>query len=154
MNTRKLALISLMIIMIAAVAFPTLAAEKTVTVTLTETDVNSAYRVSNPARRTITDVYVDLQPEQVVITATFTAPRTNPIPVSVTMTPSITNGRVYWTVNSATADGKAASGDLLTQINTSISSSWRNYMKGKTSGKVTSITVTDDTLSWTKVTTK
>jgi hypothetical protein len=153
MNARKLGLIALLVVILGAMAFPTLAADKTktVTVTLTETDINNSYRVTNPARRSITNVHVDLQPGQVYITATFTAPKTSPIPVSATLVPSVSNGRVYWTVSAATANGKPAPADLLAQINASITSSWRNYWKNKYPGYVTSLTITDDTISWTKV---
>ena len=151
MNVRKLGLIALLIVILGAMAFPTLAAERIVTVTLTERDINNSYRVTNPRHRTISDVYVDLQPGQVYITATFTAPKTSPIPVSVTLVPSVSNGRVFWTVSAATANGKPASAELLTQINASISASWRNYWKNKNPGHVTSLTITDDTISWTKV---
>jgi len=154
MNVRKFSLVAVLMVVLAAMAFPTLAAEKTVTVTLTESDINSSYRVTNPRNRTITGVNVDLQAGQVVITATFTAPKTSAIPVSVTLVPSVSSGRVYWTVSSATANGQAASSDLLTQINASITSSWRNYIKGKTPGKITSFTVSDSSLTWTKVSSK
>ena len=153
MNARKLSLIALLVLIVGAMAFPTLAADKTktVTVTLSETDINSSYRVTNPARRSVTNVNVDLQPGQVVISATFTAPKTSPIDVSATLTPTLSNGRVTWSVLSATANGQPASADLLAQINASISSSWRNYWKSKHPGYVTSLTVTDDNITWTKV---
>lgn len=153
MNARKLGLMVLFVLILGAMALPTLAADKTktVTVTLSESDINSSYRVTNPARRSITNVNVDLQPGQVVITATFTAPKSDPIAVSVTLEPTLSNGRVYWTVLSATANGKPASADLLTQINASISTSWRNYWKGKHPGYVTALTVSDDSITWTKV---
>ncbi len=131
MNARKISLIALLMVVLAAMAFPTLAAEKTVTVTLSESEINSSYRVTNPRNRTISAVNVDLQPGQVVITATYTTPKVNSIPVSVTLVPTLSSGRVTWTVSSATTNGKAASTDLLAQLNASISSSWRNYMKGK-----------------------
>lgn len=152
MNARKLSLIALLVLILGAMAFPTLAADKTktVTVTLTESEINSSYRVTNPRHRSISSVNVDLQTDQVVITATFTAPKTSPIPVSVTLVPSLSNGRVFWTVSSATANGQPASADLLTQINASITSSWRNYWKGKNPGYVTALTVSDDSITWTK----
>lgn len=154
MNARKFSLIALLVVILGAMAFPTLAAEKTVTVTLTESNINSSYRVTNPRHRSVSDVHVDLQPGQVVVTATFTAPKTSPVPVSVTLVPSVSNGRVFWTVSAATSNGNPASADLLAQINASITSSWRNYWKGKNPGHVTSLTVTDDTISWMKVYTK
>lgn len=153
MNTRKLSLIALLVLILGAMAFPTLAAEKTVTVTVSESDINSSYRVTNPLNRKLTDVHVDLQAGQAVISATYTAPRTSAIALSVTLVPSVSNGRVLWTVSAATANGQPASAELLTQINTSITSSWRNYWKNKNMGKVTSVTITEDSVSWTKVTT-
>ncbi len=154
MNARKLSLIALLMVVLAAMAFPTLAAEKTVSVTLTESDINSSYRVTNPRNRTLSNVKVDLQPGQVVITATYTTPKVSSIPVSVTLVPTLSNGRVTWTVSAATANGQAASTDLLAQLNASISSSWRNYMKGKVSGKITAFTITDSSVTWTKTVTK
>ncbi len=151
MNVRKLSLISLLVVVFAAMAFPTLAAEKTVTVTLSEADINSSYRVTNPARRTISDVFVDLQAGQAVITASFTGVNTSPIAVNVTLVPTLSNGRLTWTVSEATANGQAASADLLKQINTSISTAWRNYWKGQVSGKLTTFTLSDDSVTWTKV---
>ena len=151
MNGRKLSLVALFVLILGAMAFPTLAAEKTVTVTLTETDINNSYRVTNPARRSITNEHVDLQPGQVVITATFTAPKTSPIDVSVTLVPTVSNGRVTWTVLAASANGQPASADLLAQINASISSSWRNYWKNKHPGYVTALTISDTDITWTKV---
>lgn len=154
MNARKLSLIALLMVVLAAMAFPTLAAEKTVTVTLSESNINSSYRVTNPRNRTISGVNVDLQPGQAVITATFTTPKVSSIPVSVTLVPTLSNGRVTWTVSAATANGQAASADLLTQINAAISSSWRNYWKGKITGKVTAFSISDSSVTWTKTTTK
>lgn len=151
MNVRKLSLVALLVVVFAAMAFPTLAAEKTVTVTLSETDINSSYRVTNPARRSVSDVYVDLQTGQAVITATFDGPNISPIPVSVTLVPTVSNGRLTWTVSEATANGQPASADLLKQINTSISTSWRNYWKGQVTGKVTAFTISEDSVTWTKV---
>jgi hypothetical protein len=118
---------------------------------VTESDINSSFRVTNPRNRKITNVVVDLQAGQAVITATFTAPNTSPIPVSVTMVPTLSNGRVTWAVSAASANGQSASSELLAQINASIGSSWRNYWKSKNMGKVTAFTITDDSVTWTKV---
>lgn len=154
MNKRKWGWLALMTVLLALMTVPALAAEKTVTVVLSETDINSSYRVTNPVRRTLSEVYVDLQTGQVVITATYTAPNVSPIPVSVTLVPTLSNGRVTWAVSAATANGKPASADLLTQLNKSISSSWRSYWKSQNPGKVTAFSISADSLTWTKVTTR
>lgn len=151
MNMRKLSLVAVLMVVLAAMVFPTLAAEKTVTVSISESDINSSYRVTNPRNRKISDVVVDLQAGQAVISATFTTASSSPIAVSVTLVPTLSNGRVTWSVSAASANGQPASADLLAQINASISSSWRNYWKNKNMGKVTAFTITDDTVTWTKV---
>lgn len=145
---RKLFFIVVLVVMLAALAVPTFAQENTRTVTRTEAQVNSSYRVTNPARRSITNVYVDLQPEQVVISATVTFRRGEPTQTETTLVPTITNGRVYWTVISATVNGQPASADLLAQINASITSSWRNYVRQQApTGHVSAIEITDDAVT-------
>src|SRR4051812_14179490 len=43
-----------------------------VTKTLTETQINSSFRVTNPANRNLTNVNVNLQSGQVTLSATYT----------------------------------------------------------------------------------
>ena len=146
--SRKPLFVVLLIAIMAALAVPTFAQETTRTVTRTEAQINSSYRVTNPARRSITNMYVDLQPEQVVITATVTFRRGEPAQTETTLVPTITNGRVYWTVISATVNGQPASADLLAQINASITSSWRNYVRREApTGRVSAIEITDDDIT-------
>jgi hypothetical protein len=110
---------------------------------ITEADINSSYRVTNPARRAITDVVVDLQPGQVVISSTHVYANRSYDVVSV-FTPTITGGRVVWQAQSITANGQAASQALVDQVNTSIMTSWRNYVRMQVSGRVQSIEITDN----------
>lgn len=113
----------------------------------TEDQINDAYRVTNPWRRSVTDVTVDLQPGQVVISSTQTYRRAT-YQVEAVYQPSISNGRIYWTLASASANGEPASQDLIGQINASISSSWRNYVRQQAGpGRVQSITITDTDLT-------
>ncbi|MBL8116759.1 MAG: hypothetical protein J0L63_02855 [Anaerolineae bacterium] len=148
MKLRKLILSLILIGVLAAMAVPALAYERTVTLTLTEEDINASFVVTNPPRRTVSDVIVDLQLDQVVISAIFTSRGKNPIPVSATLVPTITNGRLTWSVTAASANGQPASADLLSQINASIATAWRNYIKGKAStGKVTSVEISDDNIT-------
>jgi hypothetical protein len=120
----------------------------TVSRTKTEAEINGTYRVTNPWRRAVSNVVVDLQPGQVVISSTHTYRRAVYEVVAV-FTPSITNGRIYWTLASATANGEALSQGLIDQVNASISTSWRNYVRQQAgAGRVQSITVTDTDLTW------
>ena len=143
---RKILLGSILVVVLGVLAVPVFAQDNTRT--LTEQQINSAYRVTNPARRSITNVHVDLQPGQVVISATLTYRRGNPIQTSTVLVPSVSNGRIYWTVTSATANGQPASAELLAQINTSITTSWRNYVRQQApTGRVSGIEITDTDLT-------
>lgn len=119
------------------------------TVTLTEAQINSSFRVTNPAFRRVTNIRVDLQPGQAVVSATITvrAPRggtTTTYQTVSTWIPSIANGRVTWTLLSATANGQPASSQLISQINTSIGASWRAFWRIQHPGRATGITVDDN----------
>jgi hypothetical protein len=143
-------------LIVLAVPFAGVAAQDH-TVVITEDQINSSYRVTNPWRRSVTNLSVDLQDGQAVITATLTTrvgsgrqAQTTTYQTSSVWTPSISNGRIYWTLVSATANGEPASQELINQINLSISSSWRNYVRAQTEGRVTGITVTENdmTITW------
>ncbi len=145
MNTlRKFALILTLIAVVGVV--PALAQESRTT-TISEDQINESYRVTNPYRRSVSDLSVDLQPEQAVVSATITLRRQNPLDVVVTYTPYIENSRLFWTVEAVTSDGEAVSEQLLSQINAAISSSWRNYFRstGKP-GHVSAIEISDTEL--------
>lgn len=123
------------------------------TFTLTEEQINRSFRVTNPARVRVSNMAVDLQPGQVGISYTYTvrAPRgsqTTSHSVNTVYVPSIRNGRLYWAVTSVTVDGRAASDDLVRQINASIETAWRNYIRGQLdTGRIGSITITDTALT-------
>lgn len=125
-------------------------------IVITEDQINESFRVSNPPSRRWTDVAVDLQSGQVVISGNLTlrAPLgqgTTSYAVSAIFTASVSSGRIYWALDSATANGQPATQQLITQINNSIASSWRNYIRTNArSGHFTSVNITDSQieLSW------
>ncbi|MEO8392769.1 MAG: hypothetical protein ABI700_07235 [Chloroflexota bacterium] len=124
-----------------------------VTLTYTETQINSTFRVTNPATRSVTDEYVNLQPNQVTITATLTwrqrGSGIQTASVAVTLTPSVSNGQVDWNVVSITANGQAASAELVTQINASLAASWHRWVADNApAGVITAITITEDDISY------
>jgi hypothetical protein len=126
------------------------------TVTYTEAQINSTYRVTNPANRSITNEYVNLQPGQVTITATLTWRQRNSAlqtaNVAVVLTPTVSNGRVDWNVISITSNGQPASADLVAQINASLAASWHHWVEANApAGVVTAITITEDTISYTYI---
>ncbi len=149
MAIRRLFLAVTAIMMLAMAVVPTFA-QNTRTVTVTETQLNETYRVTNPARRQITNKNVDLQAGQVVISATVSGRNFGPYAVSVTLVPTIgSNGRVTWTVTAATANGQTASGDILTIINNNLVTAWRNLVRNHTNGRVISLTITDTDATYT-----
>ncbi len=150
--TRKLLFVLVLIAACAALVTPAFAQESK-SVMVTEEDINAAYRVTNPPRRTFSNIAVDLQSGQAVVSATYTVRGKDPVVVSVTLVPSISNGRLFWAATAASANGEAVSDDLLRQINSSISSAWRNYIhQTGVSGRITAVEITEDALIITYVT--
>ncbi len=126
-----------------------------VTVTYTEAQINSSFRVTNPVNRTISDEYVNLQPGQVTISATLTWRQRGgdqSADVAVTLTPSISNGRVNWDVVSITADGQPASASLVAQVNASLAASWHRWVsENAPAGVITDISISEDAISYTYI---
>jgi hypothetical protein len=149
MNSRRFALLVLLVISILVLPLAVSAQAPTRTVTITEDEINDSFRVTNPARVRVSNVAVDLQTDQVSISYNYTvrAPRgaaTSTYSVNTIYTPTITDGRLYWSVSSVTVNGQAASDDLVRQINASIETSWRNYIRRQHgTGHVTSISISE-----------
>lgn len=149
MSKRIFTLIAVLVI--AALALPLMVSAQTATrtFTITEEEINESFHVTNPSRVRVTNMVVDLQPDQVSVSYTYTtrAPRgsqTTSHSVNTVYVPDIQDGRLYWSVTSVTVDGRPASDDLVRQINASIESSWRNYIRRQHgTGHVTSIAITD-----------
>lgn len=142
---RKSMLALVVIALLAAFAMPAFAQNVvTTTVTVTEQQINQSYRVTNSPRRSVSSVVVDLQPGAVVISATWTFPRQEPISTVSTLVPSVSNGRLTWTITSATINGQAASQDIINQVNSAIGSTWRSFFRRYLpAGRLTGITITD-----------
>ncbi|MFN8375532.1 MAG: hypothetical protein U0694_21985 [Anaerolineae bacterium] len=147
--TRKLLLLVSLVAVFAVFALPAFAQNRTVTVT--EDQINSSYRVTNSARRSVSNLHVDLQSGQAVITATVTVRGGNSWNTVTTLTPSVSSsGRVTWTVASVTVDGQAASQDVVNQINNSIASSWRSFIRNQYgTGRVASVSISDSAITFT-----
>jgi hypothetical protein len=129
-------------------AFAETRAQTTRTLTITEEQISNSFRVTNPPRRSVSDVYLDLQPGQVVVSAKLRIRGRDALSVEATYVPRIENGRVYWSVASASVNGHLASQELLNQINASISSSWRVYFRKQLpAGRITGIEITEDDLT-------
>jgi hypothetical protein len=126
------------------------ATQATRTVTITEEEINSRYWVTNPRNRAVTERSVDLQPGQVVITDRIALPRREPVTASATLTPTLADGRVTWTLSALTVNGEPASAELQAQINARINSSWSRYIKQRLgTGRVTALEITDNAITYT-----
>ena len=145
---RKIVLSLGILVLLAALAVPTFAADVTKTVTVTETQINGSYWVTNPSWRAVSDRSVDLQAGQVVVSETITPRRGDPVAVTITYTASVTNGRIVWSAAAMTKDGAAVSQELLDQINAHMRSSWMHCWKThRQSGRVTAIDIGEDAIT-------
>ena len=150
MNRQHRTLLLVIVSALLALSIAAVSAEPaSATVTITEAQINSSFRVTNPVYRRLTNVRVDLQPGQAVVSATLTvrAPRGQTTTVYQTVStwiPSIVNGRVSWTLSSATVNGSPASSQLVSQINAAVGASWRTYWRSQHPGRATAITVDDN----------
>lgn len=115
------------------------------TLIISEAEINQTYRVTNPANITITDVYVDLQPGQVVTSATLNLASGSVVEEVVVFVPQINDGVVWWLVSSVTLGGEPVSQDVLDGLNDALTSYWMDAVWRYTSTyAVSSVTITDD----------
>lgn len=146
-KSRKLMIAVLSFAALLLLALPTFAqdaAQTTRTVTITEQQINDSWRIANSPRYRVEDKSVDLQPGQVVVTTTFIFPRVGiTAEVITTIVPTVENGRIFWEATSIAANGDEVSEELLNQANAAVAASWRNYIKGRVSGRVIDLTITD-----------
>jgi carbon monoxide dehydrogenase subunit G len=123
---------------------------QTSTLTLTEEFINQSYRVTNPSRTTVTNVSVDLKPNQVVISATFTARRSNVSNNTVTtLSPNLENGVVNWDVISFTVNGTVANQEWVNTLNNAIVGAWQLYFRQRTEQDLLSITISETQIDYT-----
>lgn len=114
------------------------------TATITEAQANQLYIVTNPYNRAITSRAVDFQIGQVVVSTNFEYRAGKTANTVTVIVPVVSNGRLSWRVTSRSRNGEAVPQDVINQINTSISTSWRNWVKGKLpAGKITNVTISD-----------
>ena len=145
---RTLITLTVLIAVLGLAVVPAFAQTNSRTFSKTEAQINQSYRVTNPRWRSITDVFVDLQPGQVVISATYTTRGVGPLTVETMLVPVIRNGRLYWEATSASANGQSVSDAVLEQINNSMYYSWANFWRRSApAGHVTGIDITEDAIS-------
>ncbi|MBL8133124.1 MAG: hypothetical protein JNL42_14785 [Anaerolineae bacterium] len=158
MKKSMFTLVAVVALLVMAFPFMTASAQESQTsrsLSFTEAQVNATFWVTNPRNRHISNVYVNLQPNQVTITATYTqrisrTGATEQHQLSVTMVPALVNGRVQWNVAAASADGQPASAELLAQINAHLAASWRRWVSStRPAGRLTGVAITEETITFT-----
>ncbi|MDX2076596.1 MAG: hypothetical protein SFZ02_09215 [bacterium] len=152
---RKASLALLVIGILSVLVAPTFAQlQRTVTITFTEEEINTGFRITNPARVTISNKSVDLQNGQVVVTATYTPRRSTgaSYTVSTTLVPTVSNGRVTWTATSIVVNGSSITDQQLSVVNTVITNAWGRLSRGHTgSGNITALSITDTDITYTVI---
>ena len=140
------------IMLLLALTVPNLSvfAQDTITThTITEAEINSLDWVTAPENERFSDVAVDLQPGQMVITATYQPRSGDALAIGVTLVPDVAEGFVQWTVVSLLADGEPASDEVTLRVNTALTSLWVRYWREKLDlHLVESITITEDDLTY------
>lgn len=141
-------LLSACVLLTALLAFAVpVDAQSSATYTITEQDIN-AYRLPSSIRRFVSNVSVDLQPDQAVVTARITYGRLTVNTASVWQ-PVISNGRLSWRAVSATVDGVPLSAEQLATLNNTvrraIEDAVRRYLDSRIrrSYRVESVQITD-----------
>lgn len=120
--------------------------EDQITIVVTEQALNDGFG----ERRNVANAYADLQPGQVVITATYTAPRGNSFNTRIVLVPSAVDGAAQWTVSSVTVDGNAATQAQLEQINNALVNAWTAILQNTAGdGELLSVTITENEIIYT-----
>lgn len=153
-NLRKISLAVLVVGILAVFVAPSFAQVQR-TITITEEDINNSFRVTNPARVSISNKSVDLQSGQVVVTVTYTPRRgtaNNSYTIATTLVPTISNGRVTWTATSVVVTGTGITNQQINQANSVIASAWRTLSQGYTGRyQVTALTITETDITYTVI---
>ena len=99
-------------------------------ITVTEAQINAAYGAVLIPRPYYEDAFVDVQESQATIYLTLLTLRKDAsYHVTLVVAPAIQDGAVLWNVLSITTDNTALPADTLAQINETIATSWRQYMR-------------------------
>ncbi|MFW5690937.1 MAG: hypothetical protein ACOCXZ_00435 [Chloroflexota bacterium] len=110
----------------------------------TAEQINESFRLQASPRLRFSDESVDLQPGQVVVNATLTLRRGEPMAVTSTYVPSVSEGDVLWVLVAASVDDADASDAVVDAINEVIANSWRRYFRQQLDRFSVSAIVIDD----------
>lgn len=151
---KKLSVV-LVALFVLGLVLPASAQGTSATISITEADLNAAYRVTNPSRTQVTNVYVDVQEGQVVITGDVRIQRgSNPtVSVAVTYVPKLVQSgsrtRLDWDISSIIVDGENYTGTAYGTVRNAYTTALRNAVNTKVARtfNVTNVTVGGDVIS-------
>ena len=120
-----------------------------VTYTVTETEINEALKAFTNEQ--ISNLFVDMNPENLTVTASGLAPSRTPYSLSVVLVPSLTNGQVTWQVSSVTHNSITVDPSQFDSGNQITEAVTRGLGGNNRSGNatVTNFTMTDTDMSMT-----
>lgn len=125
------------------------AAQGDSTITLTEAELNAAFTLVGSRRLEIVDEAIDLQPDQVVISATLRPRVGSDLALAVTLIPTLSSGGFLWTIVDATLDGESVPAAQLELINDVVLSSWIGYFRTEGEALIASVSITEDSITYT-----
>jgi hypothetical protein len=134
---------------VLAAAHVPVAAQEDSTITLTETELNDAFTLVGSRRLEVVDETIDLQPDQVVISATLRPRVGSDIALSVTLIPTLSSGGFLWTVVDATLDGESVPAAQLELINDVVLSSWIGYFRTEGEAVIVDVSISEDSITYT-----
>ncbi|NDJ78805.1 MAG: hypothetical protein GYB65_21350 [Chloroflexi bacterium] len=109
----------------------------------TEAYINSTFGVTSSQ---YSDLYIDLQPGQVVMSANVTGD-SGTVPETITFVPVVENGVIRWVITSLTINGQPLDEATIDSLNDTALTSWTNIIWQSARYTITSVTITDDTIS-------
>jgi hypothetical protein len=143
--------IVLFVCLVVSLAVMPLIAQAAYTVTVTEAQINAIYsgKVVSTTNYVVSNITADLQAGKVVISAKI-QPKAGGAAKNgkLTLKPTVSGGKVTWSIISATLNGAPATGAQMTSLNNMILSYWTMFMNLYYSGKtVNSVTITGSQIS-------
>ncbi len=96
----------------------------TTSLIVTEEAINNSFRVQNPVDYSISSVVVDLQPDQVLLTANLNLPSGKVLVEQVTFEPLLKNGFIFWEVTAASLDGTPLDPAIIDRFNEGVINWW------------------------------
>lgn len=121
-STRRfLTICTLLLGLLGVMAAPSLAQSSTITIS--EAEINASYRISNPARLSVTSKSVDLQPGQAYITTSWQTRQGGRYTSYVTLVPVIEAGNLNWQATSARVEGLTGRGQQV--LIDAVTSGWQ-----------------------------